>query len=62
MQKPYAVYESTKFHLERVKRQFQKDVMHISAFRQKAAAFFGAERQAFDPKRFRPAAPAPAMP
>ena len=47
--------------------------MHMFAFRQKAAAFFGAERQAFDPKRFRPAAngwlsatvqatPAPAMP
>jgi len=62
MQKPYAMYASTKFHLERVKRQFQKVVMHMFAFRQKAAAIFGGGRQAFDPKRFRPAAPAPAMP
>ena len=26
MQKPYTLYASIKFHLERVKRQFQKDV------------------------------------
>jgi hypothetical protein len=62
MQKPYTLYASIKFHLERVKRQFQKDVMHVFAFRQKAAGMFGDGRQAFDPKRFRPAAPAPAMP